>query len=108
FGVRGGKKAYEAKLRSESVMGAEIAALEAEQEVAVEREVAAEGAAAGTPAPAAGTPAAAGPPWPDAGPPAPTGPRWPGPETSATKAPDADEADVTTAPSLPHRHPPPR
>jgi len=39
LGVRGGKKAYEAKLRSESILDAEIAALAAEQEVAVEREV---------------------------------------------------------------------
>ena len=31
FGVRGGKKAYEARLRSESILDAEIAALAAEQ-----------------------------------------------------------------------------
>jgi uncharacterized membrane protein (DUF2068 family) len=46
LGVRGGKKAYEAKLRSESILDAEIAALAAEQEVAVEREVEAEQEAA--------------------------------------------------------------
>jgi len=48
FGVRGGKKAYEAKLRSESILQNEISALEAERS-----------AAASTPAPAA-SPAADG------------------------------------------------
>jgi uncharacterized membrane protein (DUF2068 family) len=66
FGVRGGKKAYEARLRSESILDAEIAALEAEQEVAVEQEVAGQAAGPGIPAPAAEPPAPAGPPWPDA------------------------------------------
>jgi len=56
FGVRGGKKAYEARLRSESILDAEMAALAAEQEVAVEREVAAEGAAPGPPRTVPGIP----------------------------------------------------
>src|SRR5215469_12799471 len=49
FGVRGGKKAYEAMLRGESILDAEIRALEAERSAA----------AAGTPPPAA-TPATDG------------------------------------------------
>jgi uncharacterized membrane protein (DUF2068 family) len=87
FGLRGGKKAYEARLRSESIMGAEIAALEAEQEVAVEQEVAGQAAAPGTPAPAAEPAAAAAPPWPDAQTPAATGPPWPEAQAPVTEAP---------------------
>jgi uncharacterized membrane protein (DUF2068 family) len=95
FGVRGGKKAYEARLRSESILDAEIAALEAERQAAA-------GAAPASPAPAAAgepppattaaapqqEPASAGPPDPAPG------------EASA-----ADEADVAAPPPLP-RHPP--
>jgi len=83
FGVRGGKKAYEARLRSESILDAELAALAAEQEVAVELEATAEAAAAGTPAPPSEPPAAATPGNP-----------------VTTEASDADEAGV---PPLPRR-----
>ena len=113
FGVRGGKKAYEARLRSESILDAEMAALAAEQDVAVEREVAAEGAAPGTPAPPpespatagppwpnAETPAAAGPPWPDAVIPAAAEPPWPNAETPATE-PASDEAAPATSEAAP-------
>jgi len=107
FGVRGGKKAYEARLRSESILDAEIAALETAQEVAVEQEVAGQAAAPGTPAPAAEpaaaaaspwpdaqTPAATGPSWPDAQTPAATGPPWPDAETSATAGPPWPDAQT--------------
>jgi uncharacterized membrane protein (DUF2068 family) len=115
FGVRGGKKAYEARLRSESILDAEMAALAAEQDVAVEREVAAEGAAPGTPAPPPVSPAAVGPPWPDAetpaaGPPWPDAvipaaaePPWPNAETPATAGPPRPDAETpaTAGPAWP-------
>jgi uncharacterized membrane protein (DUF2068 family) len=109
FGVRGGKKAYEAHLRSESILDAELAALAAEQEVAVELDATAEAAAPGTPARASEAPGAAGPPWPDAEAPADAGPPRPDAEATpttpvTTEAPDADEAGVSP---LPRRHPPP-
>src|SRR5262249_6387276 len=110
FGVRGGKKAYEARLRSESILDAEIAALAAEQEVAVEQEVASEGAAPGIPVPPPETPAAAGPPRPDAetqataGPPRPdaetqatAGPPWPDAATPATAGPPGPDAETPAA-----------
>jgi len=103
FGVRGGKKAYEARLRSESILDAEIAALEAEQEVAVEQEVAGQAAAPGTPAPAAEPAAAAAPPWPDAQAPATTGPPWPDAQAPATTGPPWPDAQTsaTEAPAVP-------
>src|SRR6516162_4693208 len=92
FGVRGGKKAYEAMLRSESILDAEIAALEAGQEVAVGQEVAAQPAAPGNPAPAAGAPAAEPPREVPADAAA-------GPATPVTgEAPDASEAGVEALP----------
>src|SRR5262249_5539513 len=90
FGVRGGKQAYEAKLRSESLMDAEMKALAAEQETAVQ-------AAAGNPAPVAETPAAAGPPWPDAAAPAAAGPPSPDAETPAAGPPWPDAAAPAAA-----------
>ena len=82
FGVRGGKAAYEARLRSESILDAEIAALQAEQEAAAP-------AAAPAEAPKAEQPSAT--------------------DKSAvadekTEAPEVDEADVTAPP---RRHPAP-
>src|SRR5262249_61689919 len=113
-GVRGGKKAYEAKLRSESLMDAEMKALAAGQEMAVRA------AAAGNPAPVAEAPAAAGPPWPDAetpaatGPPSryaetpgATGPPWPdaaAPAAAEPPSPDA-ETSAATGPPRPHAAP---
>jgi len=104
FGVRGGKKAYEAKLRSESLMDAEMKALAAEQETVVQA------AAAGNPAPVAETPAAAGPPWPDAetpaatGPPSryaetpgATGPPWPDAAAPAAAGPPSPDAETPAA-----------
>src|SRR5215472_1518233 len=103
FGVRGGKEAYEAHLRSESIMDAEIAVLAAEQEVAVEQEVASEGAAPGIPVPPPETPAATGPPWPDAETQATAGPPWPDAETPATAGPPGPDAETqaTTWPPPP-------
>jgi hypothetical protein len=92
FGVRGGKKAYEAHLRSESILDAELAVLAAEQDVAVEQEAIADAAAPGAPvappdAPAPETQTVAGPPWPDAEAPADTGPPGPDAEAPAAAAP---------------------
>jgi uncharacterized membrane protein (DUF2068 family) len=106
FGVRGGKKAYEAKLRSESILDAEMAALDAEQGVAAGQEATAHAAAAGNSQPAADPPvadppAAAGPPWPNAETPAAAGPPGPKAETPATAGapwPDA-ESPATPGPS---------
>ena len=96
FGVRGGKKAYEARLRSESILDAEIAALEAGQGVAVGQGVAAQPAAPGNPAPAAEAPAAEPPREVPAEAAA-------GPATPVTgEAPDASEAGVE---ALPPRRP---
>jgi uncharacterized membrane protein (DUF2068 family) len=116
FGARGGKEAYEARLRSESILDAEIAALAAEHHEEPEQhgESGQQGepgrhakpaptgepahttdlAEAGEPAPAV----AAGP-----GGDAPAPAEASGPETS--EAPDADEPGVTTLPPLPRRHP---
>lgn len=73
FGARGGKAAYEARLRSESILDAEIAALEAERQ--------------GGPVPA--------------GEPLPAGHDPPAPETGET--PDAGEPVVTALPPSPRR-----
>jgi uncharacterized membrane protein (DUF2068 family) len=81
FGVRGGKAAYEARLRSESLLDAEIAALAAEREPA---------------APAADTAEAHTPDQPSAA--------DESPSDEETEAPEADETDVT---ALPHHHPSP-
>jgi uncharacterized membrane protein (DUF2068 family) len=128
FGVRGGKAAYEARLRSESILDAEIAALEAEHHGEPEQQTEpgrhAKPAPAEEPGPAtdpaaprapfepatepppthdpfgaATEPAAAASPAEDALPPA--GPSSP----AASEAPDADEADVTALPPLSRRHP---
>ena len=97
FGVRGGKEAYEAKLRSESILDAEIAALGAGQGVAVKHEGAVEPSAPDTPAPAAEAPAAEHPGETPAEAAA-------DPTTPVTgDAPDASEAGVE---ALPRRHPP--
>ena len=107
FGVRGGKKAYEAHLRSESILDAEMAALDAEQGGAARREPAAQANAAGNSAPAADRPAA-GPPWPNAetpaaaGPsetPATGGPPWPDAETHAAAGPPWPDAETPAGPS---------
>ena len=109
FGVRGGKKAYEARLRSESILDAEMAALAAEQDVAVEREVAAEGAAPGTPAPPPVSPAAAGPPWPNAETPAAAGPPWPDAVIPAAAEPPWPDAETpATEPASDEAVPAPR
>ena len=112
FGVRGGKKAYEAKLRSESILDAEIAALAAEQH-AEQAEQHGEPVSASEPGPATEPAAPAGPAPAEPPPatataaaepqPAPADPT--GPATS--EAPDADGADVGTLPPLPRRHPAP-
>jgi uncharacterized membrane protein (DUF2068 family) len=121
FGVRGGKAAYEAKLRSESILDAEIAALAAGQGApehyrkpapaaqpgpATEPAPASEPAPAGAPGaatePAAGSePASSAAAPPGGEPPAPAEP--PGPAAGA--APDADEAGAAAPPPLPRRHP---
>ena len=102
FGVRGGKQAYEAKLRSESILDAEMAALDAEQGVAAGREATAHAAAAGNSPPAAGPPAAdppaaADPPWPNAETPATAGPPWPNAESPATPGPSRSDAQAPAA-----------
>jgi hypothetical protein len=123
FGVRGGKKAYEAHLRSESILDAEMAALDAEQGVAARQEPTAQANAAGNPAPAADRPAA-GPPWPNAetpaGPssaaaapaindaaPAPAEPAAaepaPAPAETADEPAPGDAADEPAPPPLPRR-----
>ena len=117
FGVRGGKKAYEARLSSESILDAEIAALAAEQ---AEPGRHAKPAPGGEPVPATEPPdrrarrtsrgrrtsrargntpvrGRAGP----RGAPALAEP--PGPP--ASEAPEAGESGVTVPPPLPRRHP---
>jgi uncharacterized membrane protein (DUF2068 family) len=121
FGVRGGKAAYEAKLRSESILDAEIAALAAGQgapehyrkpapaaqpgpptEPAPASEPAPAGAPGAATEPAAGSePASSAAAPPAEEPPAPAEP--PGPAAGA--APDADEAGAAAPPPLPRRHP---
>ena len=110
FGVRGGKKAYEAKLRSESILDAEMAALTTEQGGATGPVATAQAAATGTSPPAADPPDAAGPPWPDAETPAPPGPSrtdaeapataqppWPTADTPATAQPPWSDAETPAA-----------
>jgi uncharacterized membrane protein (DUF2068 family) len=101
FGVRGGKKAYEAKLRSESILDAEMAALDAEQGVAAGREATAPAAATGNSPPAADPPAAAGRPRPDAETLATTGPPWPDADSPATARPPWPDAETPDAASPP-------
>jgi len=120
FGARGGKEAYEGRLRSESILDAEIAALAAERHGEPEQQAEpgrhARPAPAGEPPPATEPPAAVEPAPPApvepappaaAGPaadaPAPAGPSGP----TASEAPDADGPDVTALPPLPRRHPAP-
>jgi uncharacterized membrane protein (DUF2068 family) len=135
FGVRGGKAAYEARLRSESILDAEIAALEAEHHgepeqqtepgrhakpVPAEETPVAEAAPARAPFEAATEPPAAHDPFqaakttPAGSAPAEEAPPAEPPavaETQASTAPvtteavDADEADVEAPPPLPRRHP---
>ena len=93
FGVRGGKKAYEAKLRSESILDAEMAALGTEQGGAAGQDATAQAAATGSPAPAADPPAA-GPPRPNAETPAAAGPPWPDAESPATAGPSQTDAET--------------
>ena len=90
FGVRGGKKAYEGKLRSESLMDAEMKALAAGQEMAVQ-------AAAGPPWPDAETPAATGPPSRYAETPGATGPPWPDAAAPAAAGPPSPDAETPAA-----------
>jgi hypothetical protein len=102
FGVRGGKKAYEAHLRSESILDAEMAALDAESGLAARREPAARANAAGNSARAADRPATGGPPWPDAETRTATGPPWPDAETPAGPSSAAAAPAITdTAPTEP-------
>jgi uncharacterized membrane protein (DUF2068 family) len=107
FGVRGGKEAYEAHLRSESILDAEMAALDAEQGAAARREPAAQANAAGNSAPAADRPAA-GPPWPNPETPAAAGPPRPNPETLADAGPPRPDAGSQAAggPPWPHAETP--
>jgi uncharacterized membrane protein (DUF2068 family) len=94
FGVRGGKEAYEAKLRSESILDTEMAALDTEQGVAAGREEPA--AATGNSAPAVGPPAA-GLAWPDAETQAAAGPPRPDAETQAAAGPPRPDAETQAA-----------
>jgi uncharacterized membrane protein (DUF2068 family) len=123
FGVRGGKKAYEAKLRSESILDAEMAALNTEQGAAAGRVATAQAAvtgnsppalgpadAGGPPSPDAETRAATGPPWPDAETPATASPPWPDAETPATASPpwpnaETPAAEAPTVPPTPSEAP---
>ncbi len=107
FGVRGGKKAYEAKLRSESILDAEMATLDAEQGAADGPEATAPAAATGGFPPAASPLAAsglagpdAGLAWPDAETPAAARPPWPNAETQAAAgAPWRDAETPATEPT---------
>jgi uncharacterized membrane protein (DUF2068 family) len=135
FGVRGGKAAYEARLRGESILDAEIAALAAEGGGELEQQPepgrharpapadepvpATDPAAPPEPVQAATDPAAHREPVQAATDPAAhresfqaatvaAAKEAPAPEPSdraAGEAPDADEADVTAPPPLPRRHP---
>jgi uncharacterized membrane protein (DUF2068 family) len=122
FGVRGGKKAYEAKLRSESILDAETAALAAGQEPATEPAAPATGQpTAESVAPATGQPAAGAPATetPARETPATAVPGAPGEAPAGAQAtadpaapvttepPDAGEAaDIGALPPLPRRPPP--
>jgi uncharacterized membrane protein (DUF2068 family) len=101
FGVRGGKQAYEAKLRSESIMDAEMAALGAEQGVAGGRGATDPATTTGNSAPAAGSAAATGPAWPDARTPGATGPAWPGTESPTGPPWPGTESAATARPPWP-------
>jgi uncharacterized membrane protein (DUF2068 family) len=90
FGVRGGRKAYEARLRSESILDAEIAALAAGQDAP------GQAAAEGNAAPVAEAPVA-GPPWPDAEPPAAAGNAAPVGDTPAAEGYAAPVGDTPAA-----------
>jgi uncharacterized membrane protein (DUF2068 family) len=96
FGVRGGKKAYEAHLRSESILDAEMAALDAERGTTARREPTAQATAAGDSAPAV-EPPAAGPPWPNADTPAAARPPWSDAETPAAGGPPGQDARTHAA-----------
>ena len=114
FGVRGGKAAYEARLRSESILDAEIAALAAEQTDPGRH---AKPMPASEPAPAtepaavrdlfepAPEPPATHEPFQAATdpPPAEEAPAPEPSEPAADEAPDADGTGVTTPPPLPRR-----
>ena len=92
FGARGGKKAYEAKLRSESILDAEIRALESQQSVPLATAGAELRDAAGT------TPADA---LPSAGAPAPADAPAPAVTPAPDDAPAPDQATGTTTPAPP-------
>jgi uncharacterized membrane protein (DUF2068 family) len=104
FGARGGRKAYEARLRSQSILDGEIAALAAGQHGAADYDrkpaPAAEPGPATEPAPASEpAPAAAAAPADER--PAPAQP----PGLASSETLDTDEAGVTALPPLPRRHP---
>jgi uncharacterized membrane protein (DUF2068 family) len=115
FGARGGKKAYEAMLRSESILDAEIAALKADQPRSAETPSAesADEAAAITAPEAAQRAHAPAPPDPSPPPKTPAGSTVtadPQPSTTSTGPPPSAEptpqADVTeTAPAPPTSRP---
>jgi uncharacterized membrane protein (DUF2068 family) len=108
FGVRGGKKAYEAKLRSESILDAELAAVAAGQPGSAAANAEAQDEAAGT------APAASPPPAGEAAPAstealARTGTPAPG-QAAGDTAPHQDAAaptDVPPAPGAATSAPPP-
>ena len=102
FGVRGGKAAYEARLRSESILDAEIAALAAEP---AEPGRHAKPAPDHEPAPATEPAAVREPFQAAAAPPAEEPPGSEPADPAADEAPDADEAGVAAPPPLPRRHP---
>lgn len=99
FGIRGGKAAYEARLRSESIVDREIAALEAERQ--------GEPVPAAGPGPATERPGEPGPatqPVP-AGGPVPGAAADPAADTADGAAPGAEQAGAAAVPPLPRRHP---
>ncbi len=110
FGVRGGKAAHEAQLRSESILDAAIAALEAGQQgdpeyfrkpaPAAERGPATEPAPAAEPA-SAGEPVSSAAVAPAEEVPGPAEPPGPAPD----ETPDTDETGVTALPPVPGRRP---
>jgi uncharacterized membrane protein (DUF2068 family) len=113
FGVRGGKAAYEAKLRSESILDAEIAALAAGQRgepvPAGEPASVAEPVTPAEPAPETEPAPRAAPPGPaPAGSPPAAGEPPAGAEAGATTpvTPEAPEAGEIGAEALPRRRPP--
>jgi uncharacterized membrane protein (DUF2068 family) len=96
FGVRGGKEAYEAKLRSESILDAEMAALNTEQGGAAGR-VATAQAAAQPPWPNADTPPGTQPSWPETDTPPSAQPPWPNAESPATAGPSRTDQETQAA-----------